>query len=381
MLLSPVDSIKMAEVEHKLARFSKKYDLPAYVKSAAMHDTLMPEGLEVTQYADQRHRQFPCHTKAAAWCSVADYLEQAAAMPATHRERVSKNLYKLANFWNILDDIVQMKPAPIEKAAEAQTQFFVWQDRTTGNRAMPIGNSQDVPLAAAWLEKNASQFAFSQRCSMARNILAAKQHFLATAGEHEDYLQKAAGYGFCDPQVACRAIRARASVNGDPQWKEKLTKLAASVQDSPQLALTPENLVSLAGILDTADSLTRKPVFRKTSSLVENELFGITYKAAGALAKDICQTTTGNTYSKTDLAELKLTELRDLLGDEFADNVQTGLQVDAEKMAAVLATAPRDDAELFDKYARSRGVSPVRSKSAGSRDIGFTAEQLQALIG
>lgn len=380
-LLRSPDPVKIAAAEHKLAKFSRKYQLPDYVKSASMYETLLPEDLAVTQYADQHNRQFPCHSKAAAWCSVAEYVDTADKLPATRRALISQNLFKLASFWNILEDITQMKPAQTEKAAAQETEFFVWQDRATGNKSMPIYNSQDVAMAAEWLEKHASQFPFKVRCGMARNILDAKQHFLASVGQHEDYLQKAAGYGFCDVKSAHRAIRSRASANTDPQWKEKLTKLAASVKDSPQLAMTPDNLVTLAGILDTADGLTRKAVFRSTDSLVENELFGITYKTAGELVRDVCQTTSGNTYSKHDLAGLKLAELRELLGDEFADNVQTGLQVDAEKIATVLATAPRDDAELFDRYALSRGVSPVRDKSAGSRDIGFTEEQLQALLG
>lgn len=374
-----MDPQKLAVAERKIASLNSKYDLPDYVKSASLYSTLVPGELEVTQYADQRNREFPCHTKAATWCSVAEFVATADRIPATRRELISKNLYKLAGFWNVLDDIRQMKPSPQEKQAAASS-FCVYDNKATGTKAMPMHNAQDAVKAAAWLEKNAAQFQFKERVMMARNILAASQHFAAAVGDYDQFLNKTAGYGFCTVKTAAAAISHRAARCSDADWRQKLSKLAERVEQSPQLSLTPDNLMNLGEILDSADQLNTKAIHRTADSLVEQSLFGITYKAAGELKDSVCQTTSGTTYSKTDFKQLKLAELRDLLGDEFADNVHTGMQVDVEKMAEVLATSPRDDAELFDRLMSSKGITPARDKQAGAMPVGFTAEQLMELV-
>jgi hypothetical protein len=103
----------------------------------------------------------------------------------------------------------------------------------------------------------------------------------------------------------------------------------------------------------------------------EDVIFSATYNQVKAAADDACALTSGNIYSRGDLASIKLADVRDLFGSEFADDVSGGLNnVDPEKLAELASTMPRDDAELFDKLATEAGIAPIQVKAASAQGPG-----------
>jgi hypothetical protein len=72
-------------------------------------------------------------------------------------------------------------------------------------------------------------------------------------------------------------------------------------------------------------------------------------------------------YKKAELESIKLDEIKDLFGNEFADRVSSGgLFVDSEKLAEELATLPRGDAGLFDKLVDGLGIKTAYKQASSN---------------
>ena len=145
------------------------------------------------------------------------------------------------------------------------------------------------------------------------------------------------------------------------------------------MAMTPDHMLDLARIADSLDKAAGINYARDGVQPPEQILFGTTFKEARSAYAGACHTTSGSTYHKDDFKQLSLTDVRQVLGSDFADEVNTGMSLDAEKMAELLATAPRDDAEQFDRLMQSRGIKPALKQGAAKRQIGFSERQLMAL--
>ena len=70
-----------------------------------------------------------------------------------------------------------------------------------------------------------------------------------------------------------------------------------------------------------------------------------------------------------------------MMGTDFADAISAGgLFVSSEKLAEIVPTLPRGDAELFDRMLNSVGIHPVAKEAAHTRG-GFDDADLRALAG
>ena len=92
-------------------------------------------------------------------------------------------------------------------------------------------------------------------------------------------------------------------------------------------------------------------------------------------------TMSGNIYKRADFNSASLDGIRDVMGEDFAEAISAGgLYVSEEKLAEVLPTLPRGDAELFDQLLQSMGIFPV-AKEAATKSGGFNNEELLVLAG
>jgi hypothetical protein len=96
-------------------------------------------------------------------------------------------------------------------------------------------------------------------------------------------------------------------------------------------------------------------------------IFKVTFAKTASELEAHVATTSGRMYNKQDFGKVALDDLKSLFGDEFADRVRSGLDVDAEKLAEEIATLPRPDAEMFDSLMSEVGVKPSVVKTAGVR--------------
>jgi hypothetical protein len=77
------------------------------------------------------------------------------------------------------------------------------------------------------------------------------------------------------------------------------------------------------------------------------------------------------------LDRLDISHIRQWLGDEFADEVG-GVMLDTTKLAAIVPTLPRPEAEMFERMASAAGIS-VFARDKTAMDRGLTREEMEAL--
>jgi hypothetical protein len=80
------------------------------------------------------------------------------------------------------------------------------------------------------------------------------------------------------------------------------------------------------------------------------------------------ETTTGNVYALADLEKLALDDVRNWLGDDFADAVAAGgVFLDRDKLAAIVPTLDRGMAASLDRLMQENKMAAVvRTKAAES---------------
>jgi len=381
----------------ELHQYVRLYDFPEFAKTAQLSDIIEPETESARIFADVRMpHQFPCHNKAAAYVSYIYFLEKQSEINPKVRDRIKGRLDKFAEYWGI-NNIIN---TAVTKHASFQAEdigslpdssfAFVWTGddgygNTTQTRRYPMRNELEVKAAASWfnqyLPEIREQYGFLDRQTVANKILDKAAQMGITLDRNEDVLEKAAGRGWCDPSIAASVIRNRIKVGHrvDHPVASALEKLAESVENTASMFMDPASTANLAETIDQFDRtyhLLNK--YSETVPAPEDVFFQATYKEAEEFVKDACTTTTGTVYSSQDFSKLSTSDIRDLFGDEMANEVTTGLKVDPEKLAAVASTLPRPDAQLFDRLLTDNGISPIAKEASDTR-IGFDHKQLKQI--
>lgn len=373
-----------------LAKYAHEYadQFPEYVRNQTLTPGCRGESTTAaTAYADSRNRNFPCHTKAATWMSTLYFLHNREKMPAEVSLRVGQQLEKFASYWGIEKSVGQLKTAYLHKQQHDLSSLpddefaYVWVDENGAkDRRLPMQDTLDVKRAADWFAEYHREFPFNDRATIAEKILHRADTLGAGLGEREVLLQKNAGNGVCNPATVVRQILLRAVAVPDQQMKASLHKLASTISDHPEDALDPEELKKLAITLDGFDrhaNLVRKYADGGIKP-PEDFLFEVTYGEMAKLASEHCALTTGSIYSRDDFEKLSLSEIRDLFGNDFANEVSEGIRVDGEKLSEIAPTLPLPDAELLDRLMDKSGVQPL-AKQAAKQRVGFSPEQWDAL--
>jgi hypothetical protein len=359
----------------ELHRLSKIHPLPEFVKKANMAETFQPVDLPPTVYGDDLNRRYPCHNKAATWLSVLYFHEKKAEYNPTKQAQIKQRLDHFIDYWAIKGavDAMTQRHDSLQKNADDQlpdSDFaYVWTGEDGSKvRNLRIKNAQEVGAAANWLKQYRDQLPFSDRHVIATKILEKAARYGATLGEHENFIEKQAGHGVCNPDDVVAMLTNRACLAKTAEHREAIMKLAHIVAAQPQHALVPDQLIKLAETVDIMDrAMNLAGRYTDTLPRPEDVIFKATYKEVRAAVDDSCALTSGTVYSKDDLGKIKLADVQSLFGSDFADEISSGLNnVDAEKLAELVATMPRDDAETFDKLAKEVGISPIRVKAASA---------------
>lgn len=368
-----------------LHQFSRVYSLPEYVKQASTSQTceVQPD-LPSTAFADMSRRKFPCHTKAACYISTMFFLEKRGGLHPNTVAQVAQRLQKFANHWGIQKDVSDLMVKHSQHHTTSLDSLpdssfaLVWAgDDGSKERRYPLRNSMEVKVAATWFDQYRDRFIFADRQRMAEKILEKAAEFGAGLSEDlDDMLEKQAGHGVYDPVEAAQMIRDRSKIiTASAEVKEGFVKLAQQVETNPLLA---EDLTTTANLAATIDQLDRTfGLVGKYSAKIprpEDVLFKGTLKTARAWVKNACVTLTGAIYEKSQFAKLSVAHIHDLLGDDIARAVTSGIRVDPEKMAEVASTLPLGDAVVLDRIMASIGQAPA-PKSAAAR--GMTTEERQ----
>lgn len=366
IVLSPNDD----KNKSLLVKIAKQYDLPDFVKEAELDSTMDPVNIGVTAYADPVRKKFACHTAAATWLSSAYFHNNSNEYHIKDREKIANRLEKFANYFGI-EPLYQniVKKAESLKGYNSlpdSSYAYVWESEDgSKERFYPLDTTSNIKVAAEWLHKERDAIPFRDKNLIANKILEKAAAKGANLAELTDFVEKQAGRGIPDVDELYTTIMRRAKLASPQKFAVEIEKLAETVKETPKQALQPNELVKLASVLDTIDhSIGLKGKYTEILPRPEDVLFKVTYTKAASDHTKLCALQTGSIYEKGQLAKLARENVESLFGSDFANEVCTGLEVDAEKLAEVAHTLPRPDAELLEALLSEVGQHPQLNKAA-----------------
>lgn len=355
------------------------YPAPDFVKNAS-HDRLHgdPEKLPRHVYADLTNKLYPCHSAPATWMSALFFADKRAEFDEKSASAIEDRINAAAVYFGIAGAVKELQEKVASAAGNDLTQLpdedfaIVWQAESGAKeRHWPLRNATEVKYAAAHFKKYRDAFAFDDRHKIAARILDKALTYGADVSPAEGTLDLAAGRGACAAKVASAMLRERAQLvkRSHSELSGELVKLAELVDANPDDARTEETRLKLAAIVDSVDRSANLCRLYDTGGLdrPEEVLFAITEKVAADFMREHVETTTGNVYNLTDLEKLAVEDVRNWLGDEFANAVSAGgVYMDRDKLAAIVPTLDRGMAGTLDRLLAEKGVdATVKSASAG----------------
>lgn len=365
--------------------------MPDFVKNAAI-SSLEPVTMEDRRcLADKINRRFPCHSKAATYVSYLYYLTQRDHYSQAARKIVEKEFDKYASVWNIqleMDAARELadQQLPSGDLPDEAYAFTFTVKRADGSckviRKVPMTNAVEVRRAAEWfadsLPKLREKLTFRKRAEIAERILNRAQEMSAALEEYESLLCRCAGIGTSAPETIADQLRRRVKLAGvEPPLKVQMEKTAMLLEKTSVFRLDPATRMELADTLDRFDHFHQlRDKYGAAIQPPEDVVFGVDVRKLGEFRKAACQLTTGSIYSVEDLSKLRASTVRQWLGDEIADEVARGMNVDGEKMAEVASTFPRPQAEIFEEILQQQGIMPIHKEAVGE---GLTPAEWQNL--
>ena len=351
-------------------RLNAMYGFPEYVKQASVQAVCSPPGDSPTMFADPVSHQFPVHSKAATLVSHMFFLANEDQVNPKLRPLIRGRLDKMAVYWGIGGDVeaVRVKHAQMQKDAVPDSRYaiVIASDNGVKDRRYPLRNAMEVKAAAQWFENHLdslrTEFLFTDRQIIARNILRKAGEYGADIGDYTETLQKSAGMGVGSPSKIAAAIRNRvkAADRVKPGLAVLFEALANKVASQPRAFLDPDTATKLATTIETFDRETH--LLNKYSPglpSVEDALFDVTHEKLASIHANSCQTLTGSVYTTDQFSKLSFSDVKDLFGDDIANEVCTGLGIDPAKFAEVATTLPRPDAISLDTMMADKGLHPL----------------------
>jgi len=370
-------------------RLTTLYSQPDFVKNAAHEKLSGAADLPRHLYADQRHKLYPCHTAPATWMSALFFADKQAQFDAKEAAAIQSRIHQAAEYFGIRGAVAELE----EKIAASVTQdinslpdsefAIVWVSDVGGKeRHWPLRNAEEVKFAAAHFKTFRDNFVFEDRHVIATKILEKAAQYSADVSGAAGSLELAAGLGACAAKVASDMIkdRVRLTSRQHTQLASELSKLAEAVDQNPERARTVDMRLKLASAVDNFDRSTQLYRLYDAGGLPRPEevLFAITEKVARDFMTQNVETTTGNVYALDDLEKLAVDDVREWLGDDFADAVSAGgVYMDREKLAAIVPTLDRGMAAMLDRLMSDKSAGAV-VKSAAADSL-LSLERLREL--
>lgn len=371
------------QVTYKL---TQQFGMPDFVKSASSEKLYGSDlGLSAKLYADPFNKLYPCHTKAATWLSSLFFLNNKQENKYNSKEAsiIEQKIDKFAKYFNVSKEVDQLKidfkkasSTNLDKLSDEMFALVFTQDNKK-ERYYPLRNGNEIKQAAAYIDQYKDVIPLVERQKMAQKILdRAESVGVSFDDDVSEFLDKQAGYGVCAASDAKDLIQNRIyELKKSKAPKELITELEKAASHCIEDADTVRQQNNLSSLAQIIDNLDRSYGFNKKYSAAlprpEDVLFGVTVKAASTVLSDYCTLTNGKIYKVADFRKIPLNEIRDLMGDEFADEVSVGgLTTSPEKLAEVASTLPRTDVAVLDRILNSVGIKPV-AKEAAHYEVGI----------
>ena len=361
-------------------RLTSLYATPNFVKAASGERLNGDAGLPRHLYADQSNKLYPCHTAAATWMSAMFFADKASHFNEKQAESIRGKIHAAAEYFGIGGLVRELE----EKiAADNNTSLdrlqdsefaIVWESDGSKQRHWPLRNASEVKFAAAHFKQYREGFTFNDRHTIASKILEKAAQYGADISPAEGTLELSAGLGGCAGKVASQMLKDRVRLTqrqyGD--LAAELSKLAETIDQNPEKVHEVGTRLKLASAVDSFDQSTHLDRLYADGGLPRPEevLFAITEKVARDFMTQNVETTTGNVYALEDLEKLAVDDVRDWMGDDFADAVSAGgVYIDRDKLAAIVPTLDRGMAATFDRLVSEKSASAIVKQAAAAESL------------
>lgn len=355
----PVQSWVEPTNTHLIKLASTIGKLPDYVKQADMESLRPSENTKVASFADVRHRDYPCHTKAATFLSYADYKLFGVSKLATSTD-LENRLNHFVDFYQIRHDTNEVDKLASRMATGYPDDHYAFVSTTEKGakvRTVRIKDAGELKTATEFLQGNLTYLNFPERQKIASRILDRRNKLAAAMTSDEvEFLEKQAGIGEPEsPQslIAGLEARARHCKLAHPVVSERFSKIAAQAKTNP--IYLPAQLTKLAIAIEQADGLTGLYGNYTDRLPSPNDLvFGSTPTAKTAAAANIFRSPTGRVYHASDLQKVALADVTQLMGTDFTTSVRDGVHLDPAKLQTKMAQCnigqQRVLETLFDRH-------------------------------
>lgn len=341
---------------------SQQIRLPDFVKKAKIDDP-STKFLNPSSYADPVSLVFPCHTKADTFLSYAYFLKTANKILPAKRSFIQKNLDKFAALWNIEQEIKNLKE-DLEKASKVNIEVLpddkfaiveTWEGQKF--RALPLLNRECVKKAEQHLQKYKDRYPAAWRKRAAEKIAKAAERFDV---EPSDYIKTASSRTPARIEDVIQHILKRAYLinrkyKGAPR-QVALLKIAKVLSCLPRF--TEKLAQQTMELLDTFDKSLKIHRYYSTEVKSPEEVCWQSPFEKGA-NKATIQLLTGATYKLDDLIKAGIAPFR-ALGQDFVAAIQSAPgSMDINKVASLVPTLPRPDAEILERALQSFNIKPL----------------------
>ncbi len=335
---------------HKLNRIYTVVGRPSYCKEAADQSQVR---CTERGYADPFTRQYPCHTKVATFCSAMEAEELDA--PSEIKAEISK----FAAFWAITEDVEAARSALANSKKQASIDELSDSDfalvQMAGEakvRKYAAFDRQSVVESAIAFHDNRHKYPLAWRKEAAIQLLSrADKHDAVLPTYVDQYLNKAAGFGLATEEAIDSALISR--INRAPKTAsedtEKLIEIMSSVAENPDLCYDGETVQDMLSCMDAYDRHHKLAQYYGSDVELPEEVLVNTEPELAKIAG--CGDRVVRLVNGTSVDVHHLTaDVLNAVDEKLAAMSQ-------EKLAAVLPTLPKPDADLLVELCSTQAKS------------------------
>jgi hypothetical protein len=343
-----------------LGQISRIVELPGFVKEADVKEERETADLPRESFADPIVRKFPIHTKASAFLSYAYFLKQAADLQGLGRVRAELGFKKAASIWNLKGEFKHLREQFAPKETHTKIACAISKN---GAEFFPIDTPKNIYASATSLVENRERFPFELRKEASTKIMNAASIAGLPLSTIPSAVHRMAGYGLTTKAAAQGEVSRRLSYLRSNAHNEVLTesmkKLSEVVNSIAIDVVAGEDLTKIAVALDLFDRATGiTGRYGDDIPFPEDVLCAFTKHAADELSSNLVVLVNGSTYHLYDLE--KAADAFHTLGNDTLSAITdiTGA-LDLHKVADIVPTLPRDDADILDIALNAAGIGKV----------------------
>jgi len=347
-------------------QIAKLVELPGIVKESQVTSMIPSEHLPDNAYADVVGKKLPAHTKAACCLSYAYYLRQRDQLTKEAQVRVDAKFQSLTKYWSAETECKSIKDGFDKSAApqDATDKDYALVTELNGDklRYFPIDTKELLLKSAEELVASRDKLTYLMRHDASEKLLKRASALGVVDAQIPDAVFRMAGQGVGDKDEVLHQLQVRVkSANRQEKAAADMMKVLVDMYRTAP-TVSAASLQKTAEAIDIYDRFTGlHQQYGKVLPYPEDVIFLMTKRAAEAAKAQLVSLTTGSSYLLPEL--MKCAAAFDALGDLRSSFCDAFGKLDVIKVADIVPTLPKDDAERFEEILKVSGVKPIKSMS------------------